>query len=68
MALILGASANTRWETGLTALVLLGFILVRQLLMPLINRARDADIAGETGAAHRFKRLHRTRVVINSVQ
>lgn len=62
------ASGPAMWETALTALVLAGFVYARQVLMPLINRARDAQVAGATGAALRFKRLHRTSVVINGVQ
>ena len=36
--------------------------------MPLINRARDEEMAGEPGADRRFKRLHQTSVLINGVQ
>jgi hypothetical protein len=68
IALVLGASGAASWESALTALVLLGFIFARQLLMPMINHARDAETAGEANAAHRFGRLHRISVVINAVQ
>ncbi len=49
-------------------LVLVGFIFARQVLMPMINHARDAEIAGQAGADLRFKRLHRTSVIINGAQ
>lgn len=68
MALIISTNDALSLETVLTALVLLGFIYARQLLMPMINRARDAEIEGEAGASHRFKRLHRVSVFINGIQ
>ena len=67
-ALALGASQMASWAAGLTALVLLGFIYVRQFLMPMINRARDAELAGDSEAGARFSRLHRSSVVINALQ
>ena len=45
-----------------------GFWLARQGLMPLVNRARDAHLAGDSAAGIRFDRLHRTSVAINAVQ
>ena len=68
VALALGGSGFTGWETGLTALVLLGFIYARQSLMPTINRARDAELAGDSEAGARFTRLHRLSVLINGLQ
>ncbi len=68
LALLFSASQTTGWEVPLVALVLLGFVFARQVLMPLINRARDDEVAGSAGAGRRFKRLHRTSVVINGVQ
>ncbi len=68
LALLVNAGHTARWEASLLALVLLGFIVARQLLMPLINRARDEELAGRAGAAQRFKRLHQTSVLINGVQ
>jgi len=67
-ALLFGASHTTNWEGLLVGLVLLGFVLARQVLMPQINRARDEEMAGVPGADRRFKRLHNTSVVINGVQ
>ncbi|MDJ0654668.1 MAG: DUF4149 domain-containing protein [Xanthomonadales bacterium] len=56
---------------GLAAAVLLavgaGFVAARQLLMPAINRHRDAQLAGEGGGTS-FDRLHRTSVVLNYTQ
>ncbi len=68
LALLSSASHSVSWETSLVALVLLGFIFARQVLMPLINRARDDELAGTAGAAQRFKRLHQTSVLINGIQ
>jgi hypothetical protein len=36
--------------------------------MPRINQARDAELAGESGAGQRFKRLHGLSVLINGAQ
>ncbi len=68
LAMMVGLGDRGMWELVLTSLVLAGFVYARQVLMPMINRARDAELAGETTAAHRFKRLHRTSVVINALQ
>ena len=68
VALAFGSSGFTSWETGLTGLVLLGFIYARQSLMPTINRARDAELAGDSEAGARFTRLHRLSVLINGLQ
>lgn len=46
----------------------LATIYARQLLMPAINRHRDASLAGDAGAAKTFDLLHRLSVVINFVQ
>ncbi len=68
LALLSSASQTFGWEVSLVALVLLGFVFARQVLMPLINRARDDELAGRAGAAHRFKRLHQISVAITGVQ
>lgn len=67
-ALILGAGRSATWGVALTTLVLAGFAFARQVLMPLINQARDAEMAGKFGAARRFRRLHLVSVVINGLQ
>ncbi|MGB5301162.1 MAG: hypothetical protein WBN48_20795, partial [Thiogranum sp.] len=56
------------WEVALASFVLAGFAFARQVLMPLINQARDAEMTGETGAAGRFRRLHLISVIINACQ
>ncbi|MGF1612591.1 MAG: DUF4149 domain-containing protein [Gammaproteobacteria bacterium] len=68
IGLLVNTGLRGNWETLLTALVLAGFVFARQMLLPLINRARDAELAGETGAHHRFTRLHGISVLINAVQ
>jgi hypothetical protein len=67
-ALLLGAGISVTWEVTLATLVLAGFAFARQVLMPLINRARDAEMAGDRRAALRFRRLHLVSVIINGVQ
>ena len=55
----------------LAALVLvsgLGFIAARQSLMPLINKYSDLASGGDTTAARRFNSLHRTSVILNTLQ
>ena len=52
----------------LLALVVLGFTLARQVLMPRINQARDLEAQGDREAGARFARLHRLSVVINALQ
>ena len=44
------------------------FIFSRQILVPAINVARDAKLAGEDAAVPRFKRLHMISVLINLSQ
>ena len=41
---------------------------VRQWLLPRINAARDAQLAGDTEAGHRFDRDHKLSVGINLLQ
>jgi len=43
-------------------------LVARQGLMPMINAARDAELAGEAQAKRRFKALHGASVAINFVQ
>ncbi len=43
-------------------------VATRQLLMPAINRARDAMLAGDESSGQRFSRLHRLSVWINAAQ
>jgi hypothetical protein len=60
--------AGVGWPAALSALALIGFVIARQLLMPRINAARDAELAGDAGASQRFKRLHGLSVWINAAQ
>jgi hypothetical protein len=50
------------------AAVLALFAYARQLLMPKINAARDAQLRGEQDAIRRFDRLHLRSVLINGLQ
>ena len=44
------------------------FFLARFVLLPVINRNRDAGQAGDVAAKRRFDVLHRVSVVVNLVQ
>ena len=44
------------------------FFLARFVLLPIINRNRDAGQAGDGAAKKRFDALHRVSVVVNLVQ
>ena len=68
LALLTGARSDTAWATALTAAVLAGFVLARQVLMPRINRARDAEAQGDPTAGRRFRRLHGASVAVNGLQ
>jgi len=50
------------------ALVALGFLYARQVLMPRINAMRDQELAGESAAGKRFQRLHSLSVWVNGAQ
>lgn len=64
------ALGSTHGATDMVAmgLVCAAFWFVRQRLVPLINRTRDASAAGDTTAARRFDRLHRLSVIVNGIQ
>ena len=68
IALILGAGGSAAWEVFIATAVLVGFAFAQEVLMPLINRARDREMAGDFSAARRFRRLHLVSVVINGCQ
>ena len=55
-------------HAALLAAVALSAIYARQVLMPQINAARDAQVAGDTAAARRFNFLHGWSVVLNFLQ
>jgi hypothetical protein len=59
----------TSWTISLAcAAVALLFVYARQILMPKINDARDAQLRGESGAGGRFKQLHLQSVIVNGFQ
>ena len=68
LCLLPGIGRGFGWPAALSALTLLGFVFARQVLMPAINRARDARLAGDASAGERFKRLHGVSVLINGAQ
>ena len=57
---------------GADALAMAGigvvFFLARFVLLPIVNRNRDAGQAGDLAAKKRFDALHRVSVVVNAVQ
>lgn len=57
-----------RNEAVVLAGVAVIFVFVKMLLLPPINRARDARDMGDAGGEARFKRLHRLSVLINMAQ
>ena len=52
----------------LLALIALSTLVIRQVVMPMINAARDAELAGDPAAGGRFRLLHRAAVVVNVLQ
>ena len=44
------------------------FFLARFVLLPVIDRNRDAGLAGDVAAKQRFDALHRVSVVVNLAQ
>ena len=44
------------------------FFLARFVLLPVINRSREAGQAGDLAAKKRFDALHRASVVVNAIQ
>jgi len=55
-------------DGAILAAVACAGVATRQGLMPMINRARDAMLAGDGASKRRFARLHRLSVWINGVQ
>lgn len=68
LLLLPGMGRGLGWSAAFSGLALVGFVVARQMLMPRINLARDAQVAGDPIAGLRFKRLHRLSVVINVAQ
>tara|TARA_A200000159_G_scaffold139159_1_gene140522 strand:+ start:88 stop:504 length:417 start_codon:yes stop_codon:yes gene_type:complete len=44
---------------------LISTLIIRQIMMPRINLWRDADLAGDRNAGHKFKIAHRLVMVLN---
>ena len=56
------------WPAAVMAVVALTTVYARQILMPQINAARDAQLAGDAGAARRFGWLHGGSVALQLAQ
>jgi Domain of unknown function (DUF4149) len=68
---MLGAAAAAQPNTiaaALLVVVAVGFLYARFWIMPRVNRMRDAELAGEPGAAVGFRRMHRQSVLLNVAQ
>lgn len=68
VASLLLLAVGAGWSLGIVVIVTLGFAFARQVLMPTINRHRDAEMAGDSDAAVKFARLHRFSVWLNGAQ
>ena len=68
-AVLLAFASATRGADAL-AMACIGvvFFLARFVLLPIVNRNRDAGQAGDLAAKKRFDVLHRASVVVNAVQ
>ena len=66
--ILVGSANELILEWTLMSIILFGFVVARQWLMPQINKARDAATAGDSKQSDRFNRLHRVSVVINAMQ
>lgn len=58
----------TMLDMGLLLLVILGFAVARQYMMPRINHLRDAARAGDARADQGFMRWHQASVWLNGAQ
>ena len=56
------------WSGAFTIAIAVIAIYARQVLMPQINAARDAQLKGQSDAKVRFGRLHGFSVALNFVQ
>ena len=64
----LSFAAKIPIDAVIMGLVFVGAYFSRQVLMPRINRWRDAMVQGDVSAEVSFNRLHRFSVLINAVQ
>ena len=67
-ALLAFAGAGRGTDALAMACTAIVFLLARVVLIPAINRNRDAGQAGDAAAKRRFDRLHRLSVGVNLVQ
>ena len=63
----IGLVAREPYMSKLMLAAALIALFCRQVLTPLVNRARDARAAGAAGAERRFARLHRASMILNFV-
>ena len=67
--LFLMATAEPAYQAAIVCLVVsVSTLWVRQWLLPRINAARDAQLAGDAEAGRRFDRDHKLSVGINVLQ
>ena len=64
----LSFAATLPIDAAIMGFVLIGAYFSREVLMPRINRQRDAMVQGNADAEIPFNRLHRSSVLINAVQ
>lgn len=65
---VAAAALVPRWEGFVMGAVAALTLVLRQWLMPLINRYSDAVQAGDTAAKPRFDRAHQVSVTLNVAQ
>ncbi|MCH1602963.1 MAG: DUF4149 domain-containing protein [Luminiphilus sp.] len=65
---LVGSNQSAFLATLVCLFVGVSTLWVRQWLLPRINAARDAQLAGDTEAGRRFDRDHKLSVGINMVQ
>ncbi len=68
-SLVAAAALYTTPTVAIGLLVVAGSTFaVMRLLVPKINAWRDAELAGDEGAARKFEAGHRTSVIVNLLQ
>ena len=68
-AVLLAFAGAARGADALAmACIGIAFFLARFVLLPVINRNRDAGQAGDVAAKKRFDALHRVSVIVNLAQ
>jgi hypothetical protein len=68
LVLIAGVLFMGTADSILLFLVFALFIFGWKVLMPIINKYRDAQLAGDASSAKPFERLHRASVILNTAQ